>query len=279
MKSRFYILTLAFALLTTQALAQDIEYKLSYNVYAGGLKALKATYAIQNTPSTYQIDITAETQGVIGKVFPWSATYKTTGINSASGFIPEQHASTSTWKDNEKIKDIQFTNGEVSKYSVTKEGKTHIAQNLKDDLISDAHDLLTAIASTFRSISLEEGCASSAIAFDGKRKFKVTLNDGEEKTLSSSKYSSFSGQSVKCTLTVDPIAGFREKDQKRGWMAVQNHTQDRGKLPAIWFGQLEENGPYVPVRMQIASDYGAVIAHLTDISIPSLNLLEAASGQ
>jgi hypothetical protein len=48
-------------------------------------------------------------------------------------------------------------------------------------------------------------------------------------------------------------------------MAVQNHTEARKKPPTIWMAQLEEKGPMVPVRMEIASSYGSVVAHLTGL--------------
>jgi hypothetical protein len=59
------------------------------------------------------------------------------------------------------------------------------------------------------------------------------------------------------------VAGFKKDDTKRGWMAVQNHTEARKKPPTLWMAQLEEKGPMVPVRMEIASSYGTVVAHLT----------------
>ena len=49
-------------------------------------------------------------------------------------------------------------------------------------------------------------------------------------------------------------------------MAVQEHTRDRNKLPTIWLAKVGNNGLMTPVRMEIASDFGTVIAHLSRVS-------------
>lgn len=254
------------------------EYILSYDVYAGGMHALSATYNKKNTNGTYKASITAETNGFIGTLFPWTATYESHGNVDGTSFTPKHHKSTSTWKKDQKIKDIYFQDGAITKVAVTEHKKTIENKKLKPDLTTDAVDLLSATLSAFEKLNVQDDCKAETIAFDGKRKFKIKLSGGEKVTMQKSRYSTFSGDALKCTLTVEPIAGFKEKDQKRGWMAVQNHTKEHGKAPAIWLAKLEDNGPMVPVRMQIASSYGAAIAHLSNISIPSLQLIEAAAG-
>jgi hypothetical protein len=88
------------------------------------------------------------------------------------------------------------------------------------------------------------------------------MDDGKE-ILPPSKYSSFEGEALRCTIKVVPVAGFKQKDNKRGWMAVQNHTEAHHKLPTLWLARMKNSTQIVPVRMEIASDYGSVVAHLS----------------
>src|SRR5262249_31572256 len=126
-----------------------------------------------------------------------------------------------------------------------------------------ADDMLTATLLLMQAAQNTQKCEGSFPVFDGKRRFNVTLQDKGMENVPQSDYSSFSGEALKCTLKVEPVAGFKEKDKKRGWMAVQSHTEERKKPPTLWLARVDEAGPVVPVRMEIASDYGAVVAHLT----------------
>lgn len=285
-RNLFILVFNMMVLFNAPAAAQDAKdaynYAISYDVYAGGMHALKANYTTQKTADSYELNVSASTNGFIGKLFPWSATYESEGNIEKGTFTPHHYTSTSAWKKDEKIKKITFTDGDVNKVSVTEHGKTTSvhSKKIKSDLTSDALDLLTATVLSFEQLPNDlTTCKSETIAFDGKRKFKIILSDGKTETLNKSRYSAFYGPALKCKITVKPLAGFSKKDQKRGWMAIQNHTEEHGKPPSIWLSRLEENGPLIPVRMQIASSYGAVIAHLTGFQVPDLEHIETAAGQ
>jgi len=282
---KFFTFFVGMALLfSTVAYAAEVRndhhYILKYDVYAGGFHALKAQYESTQTEGNYSLNIKTATNGFIGNLFPWSGAYETKGlVDKDNQFTPTSHTSTSMWQGQSKEKSLAFKDGKIISFTDTEGKKSHTYDKLKTDLTSDAQDLLTASLTAFNGLEPEQGCKSSGIAFDGKRKFKVKLTDGETVSLRKSKYSSFAGDALKCTLQVEALAGFKDKDQKRGWMLIQNHTEEHGKKPSVWFSQLQENGPMVPVRMQIASRYGTVIAHLTSFSIPSLSNLNTAAGQ
>ena len=110
-------------------------------------------------------------------------------------------------------------------------------------------------------------CNTAATAFDGKRKFNIQLTNSKQDQINSPEYSIYNGPALKCTISVLPLEGFSEDDQGKGWMAIQNHTAERGKLPEIWFASLKEKGPLLPVRMEINSSYGTVVAHLSKLDV------------
>jgi hypothetical protein len=132
-----------------------------------------------------------------------------------------------------------------------------------DKLSLNAVDLLSGALVMMQSVKNSEKCVGKFPVFDGKRRFNITLKDEGMDFLAPSKYSRFEGEALRCTLTVEPVAGFKKKDAQRGWMAVQNHTAAHEKLPTIWLAKMRDSGQVVPVRMEIASDYGSVVAHLS----------------
>jgi len=237
---------------------------LRYDVYAGGLKALNADLELDLTKEAYDIGLKAETDGFIGSMFPWEAQYKTSGHSEDGVLIPSVSTSSSSWRKSVKITEMQYDpKGNLLK-TVTQQGeKTTVNTEPKKDLAKDAVDMLTGALLMMQNAKNTEKCEGSFPVFDGKRRFNINLTDDGRENLPKSEYSKFSGDALRCTLKVEPVAGFKPKDKERGWMAVQSHTEARKKLPTIWFARLEENGPVVPVRMEISSEYGAVVAHLS----------------
>jgi len=237
---------------------------LQYDVYAGGFKALNASLEMDLTKKAYDIGLDAKTQGFIGSMFPWNASYSTSGHSEKGVLIPTVSTSRSAWKDSVKTTEMSYSpKGELLKTTTQAGDKTTVDRDINKNLSSDAVDVLTGTLLIMQNAKNTQKCEGSFPVFDGKRRFNITLKDDGHEVLEKSKYSSFSGEALRCTLKVDPVAGFNAKDQKRGWMAVQNHTEARHKLPTIWLARIEDKGPIVPVRVEIASEYGAVVAHLS----------------
>lgn len=240
------------------------KLELAYDVYAGGFKALRADLEMDLGKKAYDMELQASTQGFIGDLFPWSATYSTSGHAEKGQLVPSLHTSKSEWRKKTKLTELSYDpKGHVLK-STTQDGtKTTVSRDIKRELADNAVDMLTGTLLMMQSAKNTEKCAGTFPVFDGKRRFNITLKDEGVATIAKSTYSKFSGPALKCTVKVEPVAGFKDKDKKRGWMAVQNHTEEHNRKPTLWLASLEKGGPVVPVRMEIGSDYGTVVAHLT----------------
>jgi hypothetical protein len=239
--------------------------RLHYDVYAGGFKALNASLTMDLGKQSYDMKLQAQTQGFIGGLFPWKASYNTAGHADDGRLVPSTYTERSSWRHDEKVTTMDYgPNGKFLK-STTKDGlKITTQQQASDVLSGNAVDLLTGTLVMMQSARNTHQCAGSFPVFDGKRRYNITLKDDGTETLARSDAALFEGQVLRCTLEVEPVAGFSPKDQKRGWMAVQHHTEARHKLPTIWLARLKDSGQVVPVKMEIASAYGAVVAHLSD---------------
>ncbi len=242
---------------------QNLE--LGYDVYASGFKALHADFNVKLDPKAYDIAIEARTQGMIGGIFPWQGSYRTAGHTENTLLVPTQHTARSTWRKKEKVTEISYApNGDVLKMTTREDGKTVTDRDISKELSEDSVDLLTGTLLMIQSAKIPaDTCAGSIPVFDGKRRYNLVLQGDSMEEIRKSDYSVYSGKALKCTLKVEPVAGFKPKDQQRGWMAIQNHTLARKKPPTLWFAAVEPGGPVVPVRMEISSEYGAAVAHLT----------------
>jgi hypothetical protein len=243
---------------------QEHKLRLHYDVYAGGFKALNASLTMDLDKKAYDMELQAQTQGFIGKLFPWKGSYNTSGHAANGQLIPSTYTERSSWRHTEKVTKMDYgPNGKVLKSS-TKDGlKITTARKASDVLSGNTVDLLTGTLIIMQSARNTAKCAGSFPVFDGKRRFNITLRDDGTEALEPAAAALFEGKVLRCTLEVEPVAGFSPKDQKRGWMAVQHHTEERHKLPTIWLARLKDSGQVVPVKMEIASAYGAVVAHLS----------------
>lgn len=239
---------------------------LRYDVYAGGFKALNANLELDLTQQAYDIGLNAETDGFIGSIFPWKGSYATSGHSDEGVLIPTVSTARSSWRSEVKMTELNYDpKGNLLKTTVQQGERTVVKRNDDESgqtMAKDAVDMLTGALLMMQNAKNTEKCEGTFPVFDGKRRYNITLKDDGKETIQKSKYSRFTGEALRCTLKVEPVAGFKEKDKKRGWMAVQSHTEELKKPPTIWFAHLEEKGPVVPVRMEINSTYGAVVAHL-----------------
>lgn len=240
---------------------------LNYDVYAGGFKALAATLEMDIDPKAYDLSLKAKTQGTIGSLFPWEAVYETSGHAQKDGTpVPSKHTARSSWKKDEKVTEMQYApDGTLMKSTTHEDNKTKVKNDFDPSLTENAVDMLTGALQMLKNSGQTDKCEGSFPVFDGKRRFNITLQDGGVEALEKTKYSAYHGEALRCTLKVEPVAGFKKKDKERGWMAVQAHTEARKKPPTLWLAKVAEKGPMVPVRMEIASAYGTVVAHLTTL--------------
>lgn len=241
------------------------DLQLSYEVYAGGFNALHADFQSKHTKDGYSIDLQSKTEGMIGTLFPWQGFYKTEGRDGKNAaLLPQEHTARSIWRKTETASTLAYDRkGTLVSIKKSEGGKLTDEPEVKSDMASGAVDLLTGTLLLIDDAPSKPPCDRKFPVFDGKRRYNITLSGGEMDEIKKSGYSVYSGPALKCVLMVEPVAGFRDKDQKRGWMAVQNHTLAHKKPPTIWFARVSPGGPVLPVRLEINSDYGAAVAHLT----------------
>lgn len=254
--------------LPAPATAFDLQHNklaLKYDVYAGGFKALNASLLMDLDKKAYDMALKAETQGFIGSLFPWKASFNTAGHTNGKGaLIPTIHTERSSWREKVSFKEMNYDPaGKVLKTITRDNGKTTTERDINDVLSGHAVDVLTGALAMLQTAKKNNNCAGKFPVFDGKRRYNIALSDNGTEVLPPSRYSSFEGTAMRCTIVVEPVAGFGKKDSKRGWMAVQNHTEELKKLPTLWLARLKDSGQVVPVRMEIASTYGSVVAHLS----------------
>jgi len=249
------------------ALVSENLQQMTYEVYAGGINAVSAKLKVDyaDKKDNYSLEVSAQTKGLLGKLAPWEGTFETKGWHLKDGKeVPELHRSTATWRDEKEIKTYEYgKDGSFKDYTVVEEGRDKTPQKLDEGLYKDTTDALTATLEVMKSVADKGECEGAEEVFDGNRRYKLVFSHGEQERLESSRYNIYDGESVRCEVEVQPISGAWHK-KPRGWMSIQEQGRDKGSLPTVWFAKIDEDGPAVPVKIRVKTDYGTLFMHLVD---------------
>jgi hypothetical protein len=240
------------------------EQVLTYEVYAGGINAVRAELNIEyKDDNQYRVFMTARTQKLLGKLVPWNGSFESYGWQMKDGsHKPKIHESISVWEDEKEIKTYSYNkDGTFGGLKIVEEGVDKSPEVLEDELVDQTVDALTAALYVMEDVGSGQNCEGSSEVFDGKRRFKMNFNHEEEVTLSSTKYNIYEGDATICTVEVEPVAGKWHK-KPRGWISIQEQGRDKGTMPTVWMAKVVDGSPAVPVKMRIKTDYGTLFMHL-----------------
>jgi hypothetical protein len=261
------LLTLGFCLVgieNVQAADKNNTQKMQYDVYAGGIHALKASLNIdQSKKNRYEISLAAQTFGLLGRLAPWQGLFKSKGWDTSKGFVPELHQSVAIWRKEEEIKKYHYKkNGKFAGYSLKDDSNDGSLKKVDNKLTQGTSDVLTATLNTMQSIVAHNKCEGSTEVFDGKRRFEMIFKEKRKVELTASRWNVYSGPAIECSVEVAPVAG-KWREKPRGWMSIQEQGRERGTMPTVWFAQMEEGQVAIPIKVKVKTSYGTLFMHLT----------------
>jgi len=244
---------------------EDLQ-EMSYDVYAGGFHVVAANLDVDlSKTGRYSLELSAHTRGFLGSLAPWEGTFETHGWydQKSKKAQPELHKSTTIWRDEPEVKEYLYNrDGSFKEFLVTDKHVDQDVRDVSEDLTQETIDALTATLDVMQAIAEGGKCEGSDEVFDGKRRFKLVFEHQEDVMLESSNYNVYEGPASKCTVEVVPMGGDWHK-KPRGWLSIQEQGRDKGTMPTMWMAQIDPDGPAVPVKIMVKTDYGALIMHLT----------------
>lgn len=245
------------------AAARHIQ-TMTYEVYAGGINAVTAELDIvYEAKDRYRLALAAWTKGFLGRLVPWSGTFETLGWRKDDGRImPELHKSSAIWQGDEDLKEYHYApDGTFKGLKAMEAGRDVSPENLDKALTDGTTDVLSATLQIMKAIAQGGQCEGSAEVFDGARRFEMVFKHEADEVLESTEYNVYAGPSQRCTVEVVPIAG-KWHEKPRGWMSIQEQGREKGTMPTLWMAKIDQDGPAVPVKIRVKTDYGTLFMHL-----------------
>ena len=250
--------------LTGGASAQKSRNVLTYQVYAGGVHVVETDLVVVRNGAAYDVNLGAKTTGWLGSLVPWDGVFQTQGKMVDDVFMPMQHQSKSTWKEETKTKTFAFKDGNVVSLTIEEDGKKPETPEIVDELVRGTTDILSATMTLMTSMEHSGLCNGTADIFDGSRRFTLSFQDQGGKILPASRYNMYEGATRFCTAEIEPKGG-KWHEKPRGWLSIQEQGRRKGSLPSMWMGKVEGLSYAVPVKIMVKTDYGALMMHLVNV--------------
>lgn len=256
------ILTLAALPIHCATAAEKIH--LEFGAYSGGFQALDITLDLMRDAGQYDVTMTAKPTGVIGYFLPWQGNYHTHGTIKSAVYQPTAHQRTSHWREDTDQYRITYRNGVLATLQ-SREVDNGVER--KTRMVPDASytkntvDILTGVVQMLARATPQKGCSGSADVFDGKRRFRLSYTPKGTERLIQSRWNNYQGNALVCQVEMTPLLGYDPKKPK-GYYKIQEEGRAKGKLPLVWLARLTPDGLYVPVKMQVTYEYGAMLLHL-----------------
>ena len=255
--------------------AQAAKQKMVYEVYAGGIHALRADLTIDvRRDGTYDLSLAARSRGLLGKLAPWHGTFESKGVRSTDDrFVTQLHRSITTWREEEETKIYRYNrDGSFISLDIDEHDRPVRTETPDAALTDRTVDALTATLGALYNVSNQHSCEGVSNVFDGKRRFKQQFNTKGAEALIASRYNIYEGQAYRCTVEVKPDGGAWHK-KPRGWLSIQEQGRKKGTMPTLWAAQLADGEPAVPVKLLVKTDYGTLYVHLTEYHRPDGTIL------
>jgi len=245
----------ALMLVVPQARAADAtDLALSYDVYVGGLQALSLGINLDTGVKAYDMRLALKTEGLIGRLFPWSMDAFSRGRFGNDRIRPASAGQRSLWNGKERSTELNYQpNGAVAVTAVPPQDDATRAK-VPENEVAGTVDLVSAILSVLKHVETGEPCQAIVPVFDGRRRYDFTARPAGHAVLRRSPYLKFEGQAIACHVFVRPVDGF---SRRAGLIDLTNET-----ALTVWIARLLPDVPPVPVKLDMDTDLGAVRAYL-----------------
>ena len=239
----------AVAVVLPVAAVQAEGLALRYDVYAGGSLAVEMEAELVIGSGSYRLGTGMELAGIYSVVSSWDMQASAHGLVAAGAVMPVEFVKFS--EGGERWADLRFDNGVMTRATGNPPPENEDTSAVSDAIKAAALDPLSGAVRVLNQMAETGQCGGTMHLYDGKTYFTVTASDQGRSSAPDTRYGAYAGPASLCVVTVDDSVAYGRVD-----------SDPRTAL--IWLAQPVPHSPYVPVRIETQSKFGAVRVHLTD---------------
>ena len=232
--------------------ARDLD--LTYRVYYGGFEVLHLSIDFQMAPKSYEMELKFRTLGMIGSLFPWTMKAYARGRLIKDGVRPVAAGNRNSWRGKQRWLELRYPDRHPI---VTDAHPAPKGDKPTPESLLEAIDLASAVIAMTRKFDKSRSCGLNLPVFDGRRRYDLVFRSDGIGAIRRNGYSAYAGPVVKCRVEMKRLAGFKTRHKAYGGWG----EEDRAALVSM--GRPFIAGPPVPVKIEIQTRWGDVVAHLT----------------
>ena len=226
-------------------------FRLSYDVYKSGFRALSLKFDVAFEGPDYRTDARLESSGIIGWLFEWRLDAVSRGQLRTSGVVPQRHRFANHWRGKVRKVEIDYQEGVPFKVRAEPPYGEDVRRAVSADLLPGAVDPMSAATAIVLENASGELCRPTTAVYDGRRRYDARLTPLGSKQLMASNFAPYTGPAEGCRLNFERIAGFKEGDERMQKMSID-----------IWLADVGTGAGKVPVRLELETPWGTGFAHL-----------------
>lgn len=217
------------------AFAQKVEQYM--NVEIGPFNAADLKLAYELGQKEYHFLTEIKTAGLFHSLYPFVAVYETKGAKIRDSFSARQYGYQTQSRNHIRTKSFVFDQNGILKSRISSKDneRKEVLITLPKEKV-DAYDIQTVMAMLAEQLSKNHFCAMEKTVFDGKKQYRVLVQD-EGKTTLKDPVTSQKKQALKCSLKL--IGGEKQKGDLLWEMTAKKPvyfyilTDPKTKLPFI----------------------------------------------
>jgi hypothetical protein len=258
------LLTLAAAMaIATPAAATTGRGVLYYKVYFGGFAAAALEIDLQRSADDYRITTKMRTLGVIDQLFPWTLRSYSRGRLAGAEPRPTAAGQTSDWRGRVRRVDMRYADGRPIVERLAPVAERDDRTPIADEDLRGTVDLAGAILALSLDAEAGRECARLVPVFDGRRRYDLIAERVGVETIRRFGRPGLEPRALKCRLSMVRRAGYRRIGKRGGSDAKRRST-------TIWLAPAGAGMPPLPMRVEIDTRWGLIIAHLLRVrGVPS----------
>jgi Protein of unknown function (DUF3108) len=247
-------IALLVAILGTAHAAERVEHlQLGYDAYYRILRVASARSDSTLEPHGYRLDVTFQTEGVVGVLFPWTVHAESRGEIANAGLRPVVHRGERTHRGDAWRVAMTYGDGgppavQLDDPPVRGDERDPVPVELRVGTV----DPLTASLAMLRAVGAGRDCTVTQQVFDGRLRYDVSYEDLGMTELEPSRHRAYTGPARLCRSTMDPIAGF-DQAARQDWRRVVTRT---------WIAPPVTGAAPVPVQIEMSGKAGTILFYL-----------------
>ncbi|HYC02497.1 MAG TPA: DUF3108 domain-containing protein [Azospirillaceae bacterium] len=261
-RARRLALASALAALTAlPAAAQPLD--LSYKVYLGGVELLEAKARLSMGQERYGLELSAATDGVIGRLASWSTNIKAEGALTGTGLpAPRLFRSDSVWREAPRITALEYDSPGAAPRVTADPPPEKDREPVPDNLKAGTIDPMSATVAVLDAVTQGRGCGATLPVYDGRQRYDMVLAPQGTEQLAPSDVGAYAGPAEACRIEYKPVAG---RWREQGRRDRDGDRRPRTARTTVWFAKAVPGGPALPVRLESAGPLGTLVMHLAKV--------------